>query len=159
MKKFLFTVLSLMFVLISFAYGTLHIDEKLKQSFQVRFPHAQNVSWYESSDAYEVYFVEAKVQTRIIYAKDNSSVNFIRYYKDSVLPYPVQYLLQKQYPGKKVFGVTETSTVSKNGALSIDYHLVLEDLKKWYLVTINKDGTVSLDEKYNKQQPIPERKD
>src|SRR4051812_35486370 len=102
MKKFFITVMSLMFVLTSFAYGTIHIDEKLKQSFSQEFPNAQKISWQESADAYEVYFVEGPVQTRIIYAKDNSYINYIRYYQERVLPYPVDIILKKQFPGKKV---------------------------------------------------------
>ena len=150
MKKFFITVLSLLFVLTSFAYGTIHIDEKLKQSFNREFPDAQKISWQESADAYEVYFVEGPVQTRIIYAKDNSYINYIRYYSERVLPYPVDILLQKQFPGKKVFGVTETSTVLDTGVLAVYYHVVLEDLKKWYLVTVN-NGIITVDGKYRKR--------
>ena len=151
MKKFFITVLPLLFVLVSFAGPAIRIDEKVQQSFKATFPNAQKVSWQEYPDAYEVYFVDGSVQTRILYAKDNSYTNYIRYYKDSVLPYPVQAILQKEYPGKKIFGVTETSTFSKTAYLVTYYHVVLEDLKKRYHVTVDNNGLVSLDGIYRKR--------
>ena len=53
--------------------------------------------------------------------------------------------IQKQYTGKKVFGVTEMATDGE-----LNYYIVLEDAKTWSHITANAAGEMMLYKKYKK---------
>ena len=53
--------------------------------------------------------------------------------------------IQQKYTGKKVFGITEVSSDA-----GLNYYIILEDDKKWYHVTSDATGNLSLEDKYNK---------
>jgi hypothetical protein len=150
MKKILIFLVVVLVTLSSFT-NEKGIDEKLQQSFRNSFPNAQEISWMELSDSYVVYFVESGIKARIVYPKDQSYIRFMRYYNESALPYHLRFLVNKNYPGKKIFGVTEISTVSQtDNSLTDEYFVRIEDSKNWLVVKIDNEGNLSVVGNYKK---------
>jgi hypothetical protein len=54
--------------------------------------------------------------------------------------------IQKQYPGKKVFGVTEVSNVDDG----MKFYVVLEDATRWYELTVDQSGYMAVTKKFMK---------
>jgi hypothetical protein len=151
MKKILTFVSAVLIGIHSFASDPGEIDKKIRQSFESIFPNAADVNWQELPDAYVVYFVEAGTPTRVLYAKDQSFTRFTRYYGEDKLPSQVHYAITSAYAGKKIFGVTEITTVSQvDKKLSTEYFVVLEDAKSWVTVKIDGDGNFSVVKKLKK---------
>ena len=151
MKKLFILFSSILMGIQSFAFIPNEIDQKIQKTFDSSFPDAQEVSWLDYPEAYEVSFVENGIRARILYAKDNSFVRLTRYYKEANLSYHVRLAVQKQYPGKKIFGVTEISTVVEEWKdTSVVYHIILEDDQKWLTVTLERDGSFTPGKKLKK---------
>lgn len=144
MKKMLLTVL-LVASVITYAAETPKVDEKVLKCFASSFPKADKITWYEESDCFLVYFTNDDVKCRMWYSKDGNVLKTIRYYSEqSLCPFMLTKIKQN-FPDKTVYGITEVSTDS-----GVNYNIILEDEKKWYHVTIDTNGTVRLDKKYNK---------
>jgi hypothetical protein len=125
--------------------------EKVKDSFYVYFPNAKKVNWQEFPDATKVSFIDGDIQERIIFSKDESDIQFFRYYKGEHLLLPIQLILKKKFPGLTVYGVTEITTVSQiNNELILKYGLILEDATKWYSIQMDSNGTITELKKYKK---------
>ncbi|MFL5772495.1 MAG: hypothetical protein ACJ75F_05005 [Flavisolibacter sp.] len=151
MKKLIIILYSVLFSLNAMAHTPGEIDRKLLQSFDSSFPHATEVAWQDIGEAYEVYFIQNGVRSKIIYSKDLTVVQLTRYYKEEQLPYAIDYLLGRDFPKQKVFGVTETSTISlPDNRVSVEYQVVLEDAGRWYQVKMNQDGSFTLIRKLRK---------
>ena len=129
----------------TFASDGFKIDEKLLQTFRQTFPDAQQVRWQEDPDTYTVNFTENSILTKIRYDKDGNFLSSLRYYSEKNLPVSILCRLEKKYPGKKVFGVTEMTTDSQ-----VEYYIKLEDEKTWITIHSNADGAMQVVEKYNK---------
>lgn len=126
---------------VAFAAGG-DLDEKVETYFKESFPHAEKVTWYEGDSYYEVLFTNNDLTCRLWYDRDGNVIKTERYYKeDGVAPF-LTAKLHKKFPGKKVFGVTETTTDG-----GVTYHLILEDAEKWYHVTADETGNLHLDKK------------
>ena len=149
MKKISILFLSIMIGISSLAHRPIEIDQKLLQSFDSSFPNAQEVSWLDITDAYEVSFLQNGIRTRILYPKDQSFIRFTRYYKEENFSYPLQLLVKKAYPGKKIFGITEISQVSDN-SITVVYYVIIEDAKKWLTILLDNDGNISVVNKFRK---------
>jgi hypothetical protein len=151
MKKFFIVVSAMLIGLSSFAYDPAEIDEKLIQSFKTSFPAAESVSWSETPESYVVNFVENKVRSRIIYQKDESYVHLTRYYQEQNLPFSVQYKVKKKFPGKRIHGVVEISTIAgEDNNTYVEYFVKMEDQHNWMTVRVDSDGNMRLVEKYRK---------
>lgn len=151
MKKFLIAAVISLLVSSSFASGPGEIDEQFVQSFNSSFPNAKDVKWSEQKDAFIATFADDATRARVIYAKDKSFVHLTRYYVEPNLPFGVLYKIQKEYPHKKVYCVTEVSIVSEPGnKLAVEYYVKLEDNKHWTTVKLDSDGAISVVEKYRK---------
>lgn len=135
----------LMFSAGAFAADGIIISEKLLQSFKQTFPDAQQVKWLEQADKYTVNFKENGILTKIDYDKDGNFISSLRYYTEKNLPVNILCKLQKKYPGKKVFGVTEMTSEA-----NVEYYIKLEDEKEWITVRSNTDGNMSVTERYSK---------
>jgi hypothetical protein len=122
-----------------------NINEKLIQSFKENFPNAQEVSWQELPEAYVVNFVEDGVRNNIIYQKDGTFLRASRYYQEKNLPYYLLINIKKKYTDKKIFSVTEISTISH-----IEYYIKLEDAKVLMTIRVDSDGNLDMVEKYRK---------
>jgi hypothetical protein len=150
MKKLIVLFYSLVIAVNSFAYDSVEIDKRVMQSFDSSFPEAIGVRWHELEKSYVVHFVEKNIRYNIEYAKDQSSVNVTRYYKEKDLPFYVRYLMKKAYPRNNIFGVTEISSVSTGAAVNIDYYITMEDGKKWITVKLDNAGNRTIVERLNK---------
>jgi hypothetical protein len=149
MKKFLIIIGLALTSLGSFASDPIKIDQKIIASFQSHFPNARDVTWHDFSQSYEVYFIDAGVQLRILYRKDQSLVRVIRYYQENNLPYDIFYILKKELPGRKIYGVTEISTVTQPGSqLTREYELTMFDDTKWYILKMDSNGTYTVVKKF-----------
>ena len=149
MKKFFILFCSLLMGIASFAFTQKPIDEKLLQTFKTSFPTAEEVNWYEAKDTYIVSFKENGVRTRAVYERNGKLHNLTRSYNDSNLPYPIQLRIKQTYPDKKIYGVVEMTT--NEGSLSItEYNIKLEDEKNWYTVQMDRDGVMTIVEKFKK---------
>ena len=128
-----------------FANDEFTISDKLLQAFQQTFPDAKQVKWLEEPNGYEVSFRQNDILTKVMYDKDAHFVNSLRYYTEKNLPVTVIFQLQKKYPGKTVWGVTEMSTET-----STEYYVKLVDDHNWYTVRSDSDGNMQTVEKYKK---------
>lgn len=145
-KKTFFTALCLLvFSAGAFATKEYSISDKMLQTFKQTFPDAQQVVWAEQGDKYIVNFRQGEILTKVEYDKDGNFLNSLRYYSEKNLPVTILCRLQKKFPEKTVFGVTEVATES-----SIEYYIKLEDEKQWTTVRSNIDGNMQVVEKYKK---------
>jgi hypothetical protein len=129
----------------AFAAKGFEINEKLLQTFKATFPDAVQVQWHEEVDMYTVNFYEDNILTKIQYDKDGNFMSSLRYYTEKNLPVNVLCKLQKKYPEKKVFGVTEVTSDA-----TVEYYIKMEDAKNWITVKSNVDGNMQVVEKYQK---------
>lgn len=138
MKKILVLFVILLAENYGFGRGVYEIDNRLKDRFHVLFPHAQGESWSEYRNQYVVSFSNDGTKERVFYTKDGAFIELIRYYGPDGLPTDIQLLLNEKLSGKKVYGVTEVSTVNSIlGEDEIQYHISMEDEQKWYEVLVN----------------------
>lgn len=144
-KSFFFALCMLVLTTGAFAAKDFTISEKLLQTFKHTFPDAQQVIWSEQGDKYTVNFRQDDILTKVEYDKDGNFLSSIRYYTEKNLPVTILCRLQKRYPDKKVFGVTELATES-----SVEYYIKLEDDQNWLTVRSNIDGNLQVVEKYKK---------
>jgi hypothetical protein len=142
MKKIVFAAMLLFSIS---AFANIRVDEKIERQFRESFPAATAVKWYDNKDYFEVFFVHNSVQCRISYNTDGAMIQMRRDYNKETLPLFISGAVQKKYPGKKVYGVTEIT--SQEG---LQYHMVLEDDKNWYFVNSDSAGDISLNKKLRK---------
>src|SRR6185503_17077494 len=105
------------------------VNEKVLIAFKETFIKATDVVWHELQNSYEASFKQSEIVTRAIYDTEGNLLRTTRYYSEEHLPINIITNLKKKYEGKKVFGVTESSTEDE-----VSYHIVLEDEKNWYIV-------------------------
>ncbi|OLY90812.1 hypothetical protein SAMN05444008_12345 [Cnuella takakiae] len=142
MKK-LFIAAAMLVSLSSFAGPG--VDEELERHFRETFPAANAIKWYDSKEGYEVFFTLNNIQCRIQYDADGTMKTMRRDYTKESLPMFITGAVNKKYPGKKIFGVTELTTPS-----GLQYHIVLQDEKSWYFVDGTSGGDLSLNHKLHK---------
>ena len=142
MKKILFAAMLLLSIS---AFANIRVDEKIERQFREAFPAATAVKWYDNKDYFEVFFVHNSVQCRISYKPDGSMMQMRRDYNKETLPLFISGAVQKKYPGKTIYGVTEITNEE-----GLQYHMVLEDGKSWYFVASDSAGDLSLTKKLRK---------
>jgi hypothetical protein len=142
MNKLLSIVVCLLSVHAGIAGG---ISEKILQIFKQTFPKAEEVKWAEQTDKVTVDFKDGGISTKIEYDKDGNFISSVRYYTEKDLPLNILCKLQKKFPGKTVFGVTEMTTESE-----VNYYIKLEDATSWMTVKSGQDGNLEITEKYKK---------
>lgn len=142
MKKIVFAAMLLISIS---AFANTRIDEKIERQFRESFPAATAIKWYDNKDHFEVFFMHNSVQCRISYNTDGSMMQMRRDYGKETLPLFITGAVQRKYPGKKVYGVTEITNSD-----GLKYHLVLEDEKSWYFMTSDSAGDLSMHKKLRK---------
>jgi hypothetical protein len=148
MKKFLVLIAAIGLSLHSFAYDP--INEKLIESFKSSFPRAQQVSWQELDKTFVVTFVEENIRARAFFNKDGNLVQLIRYYKEQQLPFSVLHTIQKNFRGKKIFGVVEVTTANAGKNMETEYHVKLEDGRSWTTVKVYASGHSEITQRLRK---------
>ncbi len=147
MKKILVAAAIILSSTTSFATNTepAPVTEKVLQAFEQSFKNAEKVSWHEYLNYYEVKFLHNDVDSRIVYDAEGNILKTTRYYGEEQLPLFIRAKLDRQYKGKKVFGVTELAAEGE-----LDYYIVLEDAKTWTHVKCNATGSMEMQKKYKK---------
>ncbi|MBS1669375.1 MAG: PepSY-like domain-containing protein [Bacteroidetes bacterium] len=110
------------------------VNEQVLKSFHSLFPRATHIKWVEYPDHFYVAFNQNEIQVRVYYDTLGNILNAIRYYKQQDLPLNILQAVKKSYPGKKITGVTETSSKDQ-----IEYYVHLEDQKN---IMIVKTGAI-----------------
>ena len=146
-KTLLMALCMLVFSAGAFAAKEYNISDKLLQTFKQTFPDAQQVVWSEQGEKYTVNFRQGEVLTKVEYDKDGNFLSSLRYYSEKNLPVTILCRLQKKYPEKKIFGVTEMATES-----SVEYYIKLEDETNWMTIRSSIDGSMQVVEKYKKAE-------
>jgi hypothetical protein len=88
------------------------VNEKVMHAFTQSFKHVKDVVWHEYANYYEVVFKQQDIRARISYDTDENIVKSLRYYTEDQLLFFVRAKLQKQYAGKKVYGIYEGYRIS-----------------------------------------------
>ena len=145
MKKIIILLYIAMAGLSAFAFPPTDVGEKVRQSFKLSFPHAEQVKWTEHKDGYVVNFVDNSIQARILYGENAEFLASIRYYSFQNLPLNLLVKLSNKYPGKSFFGVTEVTSEA-----GVVYQVVMQDAENWYQVKVGSNGDINVFDKFKK---------
>ena len=144
MKSILAAAVAMAITLSSFAKDP-GVNEKVLQAFNKTFTDAKEVVWTEANNTYEAHFKQREIQIRVYYDQDGNITKTLRYYGEEHLPLMVLSKIKTKYTDKKVFGVTEESSMD-----GLYFHVVLEDEKSWLEVKSDVYGSVSETKKMRK---------
>jgi len=143
MKKLIYLAMMLT-GLSAYASTDPDVNAKVLKAFHETFTNASNVIWSEVEDnGYKANFEMSQIQVRALYDTDGNLLETVRYYDERALPVNIVAGIKKQYPGKKIFGVTEISTDN-----DIAYHVTLRDEKNWYVVKSDPYANITLSKKF-----------
>jgi hypothetical protein len=78
MKKIIVLLYITVASLSAFAFPPKDVSEKIRQSFKLSFPHAEQVKWTEHKDGHLVNFVDNSIQVRILYGENAEFIGSIR---------------------------------------------------------------------------------
>ncbi|WP_300601746.1 hypothetical protein [Niabella sp.] len=121
------------------------VNEKVIKTFNQVFSDAQNVQWATTATYSQASFRLGSVSTRVMIDNNGTLIRTIRYYKESELPSHVLYQIRKKYDGKEIAGVTEVSDSE-----GVNYHLVVNDSRNMYNVTVDNSGSITQVVKYKR---------
>ncbi|TAL40647.1 MAG: hypothetical protein EPN92_14310 [Chitinophagaceae bacterium] len=145
MKKIFFAAVFTVLASAGFSHTPSEVNEKVLKAFKETFTNATNVAWLESNNYYEANFKQSAITTRARYDVEGNLLSTIRYYYEENLPSFITAKLKKKYPGKSVFGVTETANEDE-----VLYYIKLEDDKNWYTIKSDNLARFEMTEKYKK---------
>ena len=129
----------------AYAFDRFDPNEKVLKAFNETFSTAQDVRWEEFPTFFAVSFVNGGIRAKVNYDKEGNMISAIRYYNPQLLPLSILNKVNKEYPKKKLFGVTEVTVNS-----TIVYYIKLEDTNRWYTIKVDVDGNCEQVERYNK---------
>ena len=121
------------------------VSEKLLREFHQSFPDATDAMWEEEKQLYVVSFKEQGRVSRILYNKDGQFISLYRNYDEHNLPYYLVSRLKNEFPGQKIFGVTEVTSGS-----NVAYFVKLEGPKRWMTIELNSNGDYTITDSYRK---------
>ena len=151
MKKLFVLFSSLLIGVSVFANNPGEIEENIIRSFEKSFPRAQQVKWSETPTSWVVSFYANETLSRVIYTKDGTIIQLVRYYQKQQLPFYLYEKAGREYSGKEIYGVVEVSLLSNPGSYSnITYYITLEDSKYWTTVKADSHGNLSTVKKIRK---------
>jgi hypothetical protein len=142
MKK-LFAIVMALFVFTAAVFA--NVNEQLVFSFNKSFPAAQNAKWSEDANGYFVSFTQYGILSKVAYNIDGDFLYALRYYSEENLPGSILTRVKEKFPNKKIFSVTEVSTAD-----DINYHIKLEDAKKWYGIMVTPSRTITMEERFER---------
>jgi|SRR5581483_2326160 len=142
MKKVIAIVFAALITAGAYAFDP---NEKVLKAFNETFSTATEVHWEEYANYFTVSFVSSGIRSKVNYDKDGNMLSSIRYYNPQMLPLYIMNKVNKEYPKRKMYGVTE---VTFGGAMA--YYIKLEDATNWYTLKIDADGNSQITEKYKK---------
>ena len=144
MKK-LIVILGLFVALGAAAANPPEVNEKVLKAFEQTFVKATDVVWMEMGNTYEAHFKQSEIISRASYDQEGNLLRTIRYYYEEGLPINILTKLKKKFSGKSIFGVTESATGDE-----VEYSIVLQDEKNWYIVKSDSWGSLEVSKKYKK---------
>ncbi|MCF3110464.1 hypothetical protein LL912_16885 [Niabella sp. CC-SYL272] len=121
------------------------VNEKVIKTFNQVFSDARDVQWATTATYSQASFRSGSVATRVMIDNNGTLIRTIRYYKANELPSHVLYQIRKQYEGKDIAGVTEVSNSE-----GTSYHLIVNDSRNLYKVTVDHSGTITQEAKYKR---------
>src|SRR5215207_11104525 len=83
---------------------------KVAEAFEKDFGKTSNVNWHEVPDGYTAFFTRGSIHHRVVYNNAGVLVHTLRYYNVEELPSLIRSKLNRRYPDKTIFGVTEDAT-------------------------------------------------
>lgn len=135
----------------AYAHDPGEIDEKLMLAFKKTFPTAERVNWREAGETYVISFLDQGINSRVTYSKDGNLLGSIRYYEEKNLPLKLRLATIQQYPGKRIFGVTEVTTFTDAAyRQGVQYYIRLVDERVWLTVVADNDGNFKVVEAFEK---------
>lgn len=143
MKKISFLLIAMLVTTVSLFASP---SAKLLKAFSESFPDAQNVKWHEDDKGFLVSFNQGEVLTKVNYDKKGEFVSSLRYYDENKLPLNILLSVKKRFPEKQIFGVTEFT--DREG---VNYHIKMQDDKRWYTVKSDANGNMQIEERFKKQ--------
>lgn len=145
MKK---VFLSAVLAIVSFVtFAAPDPSEKILKAFSQTFKYAKDITWHNYNDYTQANFKQDEVQVRAQYAEDGSLIKTIRYYGESNLLPTITAKLGKKYPGKEIFGVTETVAEDE-----VSFVINLRDDQNWYIVKSDMFGNLTQTDKFKRAE-------
>ena len=121
------------------------VDKHILLCFKRAFPQVEQVNWAMEGNYWVAGFkVDGKLSI-LYYNEDGEVVLSRRYYGADDLPLFIRARLYKRYTGKTVYGVTE---ITKGNM--VNYSIVMQDEKRWYVIEASSDGVMQQVKKFNK---------
>lgn len=145
MKKYI--SLLLVFFLALTAYAAAPVDETVLKVFNESFKEAKEVSWSETKEHYMVDFVKDDIRYHVTYDRKGKFINSRRYYFQEKLPMYVLFKVKNKFQGKSIYGVTEVMDDA-----GVEYYIVLEDSKNWWMVKMTTHDFLEVTEKLIKNK-------
>jgi hypothetical protein len=122
-----------------------NVDAKILSSFSKSFPSAENIKWSQDVKGYFVSFIQHSIRCSACYDANGKFTYALRYYYEENLPVSVLMTVREKYLDKKIFAVTELSTIE-----NVEYHIKLEDSKNWYGIKVNSWGDITIEEHFKR---------
>ena len=108
------------------------VDDSVLKIFNESFKEAREVSWSETKEFYMVNFLKDDIRYMVTYDKKGNFITARRYYFEEHLPMYILFKVKRKFPGKSIYGVTET--MNDEG---LEYYITLQDKKSWWLVKVS----------------------
>ncbi len=121
------------------AFATDSLDTKMVEKFTVNNPKAENIKWSDNEGRKEVYYTNADVTCHIWFDANGQVIKTRRYYSEKDLAPFLKARINEEFPGKKIFGITENSD-----ARSLNYVITLQDETNWITVKSTATGEMTV---------------
>src|SRR5215207_6251712 len=83
---------------------------KVAEAFEKDFGKTSNVNWHEVANGYTEFFTRGSIHHRVVYNNAGVLIHSLRYYNAEELPSLIRSKLNRRYPDKTIFGVTEDAS-------------------------------------------------
>jgi hypothetical protein len=134
MKKTLFSASLFLFSTLAFAGEP---DAKVLNAFRRQFPNATEVHWFGEGTTSSAYFIDGGITHNLSYDNKGNLLSCIRYYGEKFLPVSVKRILQSQFRGLSIYGVTEMTVDGETF-----YQIHLQNMRTLVTVQANNYGDV-----------------
>lgn len=120
-------------------------SEKVLKAFNETFKSAKDITWHNYQDYMQANFKVDEIQVRAQYSDDGTLIKTIRYYGASNLLPTIVAKLNKKYPGKEIYGVTESVCEEE-----VCFIINLKDDNNWYVIKSDMFGNLTQTDKFKR---------
>jgi len=145
MKKILLSAVVLICLAANATERPSEVTAEVLKAFKQTFTQAQDVTWYEYEDYFQVNFKQDDIQIRAQYNADGTLLRTMRYYGEKQLLPNIVAELKKKYGNKEVYGVTETTSADE-----VSFIISLKDNTHWYVVKSDIYGHLDQTDKFKR---------